>query len=47
MYLITTKRNDGSEAIIWKYKNEELALKDYTDLKKRKYKNLHLSKVIK
>ena len=33
--------------IIWKFKTLEKAEIDYKDLKRCKYKNVHLSKVIK
>lgn len=47
MYLITSKHNDGSNALICKYKQLDLAVKEYWELKKRKYKNVHISETFK
>ena len=47
MYLITSRNRNGSEMIIWKYYSLDNAKSAYSELKKLKYKNVKLSKVIK
>ena len=47
MYIVTSRDKHGSDMIIWHFKNYELALFQYKDLKKRKYPRVHLSSVNK
>jgi len=44
MYIVTSKSH--SECLVWKYKNLEIAKKDYKERKRLKYKEVNLSEVI-
>jgi hypothetical protein len=46
IYLVTSYGKHHSNQIIWKYYNMYLAIKDYNELKKCKYRNVQLSKII-
>lgn len=47
MYLVTSRDKHGANMIIWKYRYIHLARKDYLELKKMKYKDVHISQVLK
>lgn len=47
MYLVTSRNKSGNEMIIWKYRYIHLARRDYLELKKKKYKDVHISQVFK